>query len=422
MLTSTAGAQIRLPTLPLPSLPLQGTASTLNTVESRAGDRLNDLRHLEITALYNAHRDVIDLDPQGEPIVRGEILALSPTDSALERARAGGFEVAPQSITIAPELRLVVLKAPAGLSTRKALERMRREDPTGSYDFNHIYSASGEEAPSAGEAVAPSLPVVSADESHATGRIGLIDSGLDVHHPTLRGGVIHAWGCHERAVPAAHGTAIASILIGRDSAYRGISPDAELFAADVYCGEPTGGSVESLIAALAWLAEMRVPVINVSLVGGRNLLLERVVAGIIGQGVIIVAAVGNDGPAAPPLYPASYPGVVGVTGVDARRQVLIEAARGPQVMFAAPGADVAAAKLDGNYISVRGTSYAAPFVTGLLAKALSTSAPGGAANAVAQLAQTAVHLGPAGRNLTYGLGLVGEAYRIDPARISAARP
>ena len=58
--------------------------------------------------------------------------------------------------------------------------------------------------------------------------------------------------------------------------------------------------------------------INVSLVGPRNALLERVVASLVSRGHLIVAAVGNDGPAAPPLYPAAYDGVVGVTAVDQR--------------------------------------------------------------------------------------------------------
>ena len=48
-----------------------------------------------------------------------------------------------------------------------------------------------------------------------------------------------------------------------------------------------------------------------------------------------MAAVGNDGPAAPPLYPAAYAGVVGVSGITPARRALPEAAQGPQVMFTA---------------------------------------------------------------------------------------
>src|SRR3546814_14600039 len=65
------------------------------------------------------------------------------------------------------------------------------------------------------------------------------------------------------------------------------------------------------------------------------------------RGVSVVAAVGNDGPAAPPAYPASYAGVIAVTGIDGRGRVLPEAGRARHVDFAAPGADMNAARTDG---------------------------------------------------------------------------
>jgi subtilisin family serine protease len=236
-----------------------------------------------------------------------------------------------------------------------------------------------------------------------------------VTHPVFRESIVHAWGCGDRAIPAAHGTAVASLLIGRSDAFHGVRPDAELFAADVYCGRPTGGAVDALVAAFGWLVQEKVPVINVSLVGAKNAMLERVIAALIAGGYIIVAAVGNDGPAAPPLYPASYANVVGVTAVDAHQHVLIEAARGPQVMFAAPGADLAAAASSRTYAAVRGTSFAAPFVAALLASGLTGPSSADAAAAIDALAKSAVHLGRPGRDLTYGFGLVGADYRIDPA-------
>jgi subtilisin family serine protease len=140
-----------------------------------------------------------------------------------------------------------------------------------------------------------------------------------------------------------------------------------------------------------------------------------VIGSLIAGGYVLVAAVGNDGPAAPPLYPASYQHVVGVTAVDAHRRILIEAARGPQVMFAAPGADLAAAGSDHTYAAVRGTSFAAPFVAALLATGLAEPDATAAAAAIDTLAKTAVDLGPPGRDLTYGFGLVGADYRVDPA-------
>ncbi|MES2135488.1 MAG: S8 family serine peptidase [Pseudomonadota bacterium] len=85
-----------------------------------------------------------------------------------------------------------------------------------------------------------------------------------------------------------------------------------------------------------------------------------------GPGRPVVAAVGNDGPAAPPQYPASYPGVVAVTGVDAHGRALVEAGRATHLDFAAPGADMAAAVPGQGYAKVRGTSFASPLAAARL--------------------------------------------------------
>ena len=417
MMATAATAQVRLPAVPLPALPLQAVSQTVDQIQSQSLDRLRDLRHLEIARLIRANRQVVDTDPNGEPVIRDEILGLSPADAALEHALSLGFIVDREQIIEGMNIRLVIFRAPHGMSTLKALRALRQADPGGSYEYNHIYSGggalSGAGALSGGGWTAASGPPPAAGTA-SRARIGLLDTGVDVTHPVFRESVIHAWGCGNHAVPAAHGTAVASLLIGNGGVFHGVHPDAELYAADVYCGRPTGGAVDALVAAFGWLVQERVPVINVSLVGPRNLMLERVIGSLIAGGYIIVAAVGNDGPAAPPLYPASYQNVVGVTAVDAHHRVLIEAARGPQVMFASPGADLAAAGSDHSYAAVRGTSFAAPFVAALLAAGLAVPNSADAAAAIDALAKSAVDLGPPGRDLTYGFGLVGAEYRIDP--------
>jgi subtilisin family serine protease len=154
-----------------------------------------------------------------------------------------------------------------------------------------------------------------------------------------------------------------------------------------------------------------VPVINVSLVGPSNALLQRVVELASARGHLIVAAVGNDGPSAPPLYPAAYPGVVAVTAVDRTDKVLIEAGRGQFIAFAAPGADIEAASLPSGYSPVRGTSFAAPIVASRLALRLERPDRAAAERAVSELATTAVDLGRPGRDSVYGNGCVGCATR-----------
>jgi subtilisin family serine protease len=193
--------------------------------------------------------------------------------------------------------------------------------------------------------------------------------------------------------------------------------------ADVYGATPTGGSAEAVARGLAWLAGAKVPVINISLVGPPNILLKTAVDALVARGHLVVAAVGNDGPAAPPLYPAAWPGVVAVTGVDARRSVLPEAGRGSHVDFAAPGSDMAAAGLGGGFVGVRGTSFAAPIAAGRLALLLAVPDRAGAARSLATLGDQAIDLGAAGPDPIYGRGLVGAEVRLDPGPLLArARP
>ncbi len=130
------------------------------------------------------------------------------------------------------------------------------------------------------------------------------------------------------------------------------------------------------------MASKQPKLINVSLVGPSNRAIERAVMALRSRGIVIVAAVGNDGPAAPPQYPAGYDGVIAVTGVDAKCKALIEAGRARRVDFAAPGAELAAALPGRGYASVRGTSFAAPLAaarfaaTGSLARLAAEARPG----------------------------------------------
>ncbi len=161
---------------------------------------------------------------------------------------------------------------------------------------------------------------------------------------------------------------------------------------------------------MGWLTARRVRVINVSLVGPANPLLERAVAVARGRGILIVAAVGNDGPAAPPSYPASYPGVVAVTGVDSRNRALPEAGKALHLDFAAPGADMAAALPGSGYASVRGTSFAAPLITARLV------VEGGGTAALEAVSREAV----SGRGKV-GRGVVCGNCRVAPRDVGAKR-
>lgn len=395
--------------LGLPNVPLvHDTQSLLQHTADNIAGRLDDLatRRLDLASdLLARHPDELEKSPQGDLIVRQEVMAYAPSDVAMAAATAAGFTIASQDRLSGLGTRVVVFDAPRGVSTHEALKRLRALDPDGVYDYDDIYLGSASDGrPAGGDTVV---------HGEGGGRVGLIDGGVDAGDPAFRGAEIEQKGFAGPVVPSEHGTETGSLLVGRTDGFAGAAPGAQLIVADIYGNAPTGGSSGALLRALDWMAQDHVAVINISLVGPPNEALRAAVGTLVGRGYLIVAAVGNDGPAAKPLYPAAFPGVIGVTAVDRRNRVLMEAGRGPQVAFAAPGADIAAAAPKGAYAEVRGTSFAAPIVAGLLARKLSRPDPAEAKAAVAALAASATDLGAPGPDPVYGAGLVGGDIRPD---------
>lgn len=394
-LGATASAQIapglpatpglRDPLAPVGDLVREPLEQALGAV--RALD-VADLRLERLTTLVRANPRVLDLDDRGQAVVRGEILAMAPSEEALARLKTAGFSIAREEDADALGLRMVTLRPPSGLNIRAAVRKAREIDPAGDYDFNHLYA--GADAGAAAAAAASS--------SHAlpAGRVGLLDGGVDRGHMAFRGVEIEQRGfAPGGGRPSRHGTAVASLLVGRG--FGGLGAGSRLYAADVYGTGPTGGSAAAIVGALNWMAEAKAPVVNISLVGPDNATLRAAVKALQSRGCLVVAAVGNDGPAAPSLYPASYAGVVAVTGVDAKGRLLPEAGKASHVDFAALGSGVKVATPGGGTASVRGTSYAAPVVAAHLA----------ARADIAALAALARDLGAPGPDPVFGKGFVG---------------
>src|SRR5882672_5671281 len=253
LLAGRVAAQVGLPALPVP-LPLPGqvidtATQTLAGTQDRLLAPIIDARAAAARALIRQHRALIEADPDGAPIVRAELLAFGPDAAALRAATAAGFGIVRREALAGLEGELVTLRGPAGVSTPRALARLRHIDPTGDYDYNHIYLPSGADeaaAPIAPGAAPPGPPLASAG-------IGMIDSGVDLTHPALALSRVEQSGCDGHAVPAAHGTAVASLIAGSAGNFRGALPGARLFAVDVYCAEVTGGSTDRVVLAFAAL-------------------------------------------------------------------------------------------------------------------------------------------------------------------------
>lgn len=322
---------------------------------------LADLRRLRLAELVKQYSDVLEMDGEGNPARRGEILLLDPSEVHLKQSVALGFRAIADVRDPELGMRTVTLQVPKGKSLAKAAATLRRALPGATVDFNHVFEPAG------GELAATAVGGLASAAVAGSGRlIGMIDGGV-ANAPSLARAGIEQKGFSGPAQPTGHGTAVASLIVGADGRFRGAASGARLAVGDVYGGKSSAGSAKAIVGALSWLAAKHPAAINISLVGPRNVAVERALAVLMRRGVTIVAAVGNDGPAAPALYPASQPGVIAVTGVDRANRALPEAGRNPNLTFAAPGADMVAALPGKGYTAVRGTSFAAPFVSARVA-------------------------------------------------------
>ncbi|MFN2472839.1 MAG: S8 family serine peptidase [Sphingomicrobium sp.] len=366
-----------------------------DAVASLTADSLLELRRLRLHELVSTHSRELDLDERGNPVRRGVLVAADPDPQALAAAAAAGFRTVGIDRNEALGLTTVTLSIPDNLKARDALKRVHRAAPGLEADYDHVYEPSGGSLAAVGGALA-------IGGSGSGPAVAMIDGGVAAH-PSLAGASIEQRAFAGSAKATGHGTAVASLLVGSQGPFHGAAQGARLYVADVYGGSPAAGSASAIVRALGWAASKHPDVISISLVGPGNRLLERAVQLLAARGVPLVAAVGNDGPAAPVQYPAAYPGVLAVTAVDGHDRALPEAGRAAKLDYAAPGADMAAALPGSGYARVRGTSFATPLVAARIAEAGMQRLPGEALP---------------GRGKV-GRGIVCRSCRIDPRLVGA---
>ena len=279
-------------------------------------------------------------------------------------------------------------------------------------DLNHIYTAGTVVDSPREEGIAPRASVeFPRDIDQMALRIGMIDSQVDTSHPSLRSANVKSRSFAPKGaqLPDFHGTAIASIIAANGTEFQGLAPKSEVYAASVFEVDSTRGEIAStvsLVRALDWLMSSGVETVNISLAGPPNRLLEAALARARESGVMILAAAGNGGPTADPMYPAAYDSVVAVTAVDGNGQVFRLANRGAYLDLAAPGVSLLHARAGGGYSASSGTSFAAPFATTAAAR-LKFMQPDN--DALQQLFRSAQDIGPPGRDDIYGYGLLRPA-------------
>lgn len=335
------------------------------------------------------------------------VIALVPDTRASADMRnsavSDGYELQDISRLDGLELTMLTFRMPDGVTGPEAIAALEAAVPSSTVGINHAYRL---QQISSGLGVldyANSMMQWREGGCRARGPVGVIDTGIDTTTPALSSATIVTRSFFKgQAVSATHGTDVASVL-ANPNRLKGVT----IYGANVFGQQDALGpkaGADALVRALDWLTEENVRFVNLSLAGPYNKLLDLAVERALTKGLILVAAVGNDGPEVDPLYPAGFDAVIAVTAVDADGAVYRNAGRGPHIDIAAPGVDVLVETANGPRF-VTGTSIATPFVTARLVADPELARTRSVNDVRKRLAETSAELGPTGRDTKFGYGL-----------------
>ena len=252
--------------------------------------------------------------------------------------------------------------------------------------FNMFYALADAPLPKGGayndpyRDLQPGLQVMQISESHrwATGkgvRVAVIDTGVDTRHPELRDRVVGIRNFVDRNENAfnadVHGTAVAGVIAASSNngiGLVGIAPEADVVALKA-CWEGdrllSGARCSSftLAKAINFAIDQEVDVINLSLGGPADPLLERLVAKALERNILVVGAAS---PKWPSGFPAAVDGVIPVTTAGAESMAVVKDG-GPIQYIVAPGTQVLSTKPKNDYDFFTGSSFSTANIAGVAA-------------------------------------------------------
>jgi hypothetical protein len=248
---------------------------------------------------------------------------------------------------------------------------------------------------------------VAGDATFGSGRLSALDIGL---------GLAPGHGAED-----GHGTAVAALAAGLSADAPGVAPAANLLSVRVTDASGTS-DIFTVAQGILAAVDAGAKILNISLGGySTGAVLTGAIDYATAHGAILVAAAGND-QAAQLAWPAADPRVVSVGAVDALGQQVTFSNSGEQLQVSAPGYGVQTAWLDGQRVTVNGTSASAPFVAGAIAAVMSQNPTYTAAQAWQVLADTVSEAGAPGPDPDYGRGILNVGWAMNRNNPTYADP
>jgi type VII secretion-associated serine protease mycosin len=259
-------------------------------------------------------------------------------------------------------------------------------------------------------------------------KVAVIDTGVDTVNAQLKGAVangtdfLHKGGNGKNDSEVGHGTKVAGIIAARKldgTGFIGLAPEATIIP--IRQNDDKGsGNVGTMIKAIMWAADHGASIINISQDTASKMdpTVDAAFRGAIkyaqDKDVLIVAAAGNDGAdgKVKETYPASYPGVLAVAASDRNNARAPFSQSGSFVGVAAPGIDMVSTVPTGGNCVDQGTSFAAPYVSGVAALIRAKHPEWNYKQVITQIEQTADR-SKAGRDDFVGWGVIDPAAAVN---------
>jgi hypothetical protein len=271
--------------------------------------------------------------------------------------------------------------------------------------------------------------------SQGTGvTVAVVDSGSGPH-PDLTNNLevgrtffslIESEGADDVDLKDGHGTHVAGIIgavADNGIGIAGVAPKVRLLPIHVLDSEGSGDS-RDVARGIRYATDSGARVINLSLGGSvESTSLTSAVQYAVEKGVLVVAASGNGFADSAPKWPAASDLTLAVTSTDINNNVGLFAQRGEYIDIAAPGVNILSTAL-GGYKALNGTSMSAAYISGAAALLFSAQPTITAMQVRDILLRTATDLGTAGRDTTFGVGLVNlpaafaELFRLFPPSVT----
>ncbi len=256
-------------------------------------------------------------------------------------------------------------------------------------------------------------------------KIGIIDSGIYEEHPDFEGvtfgqGYNYVEDNDDTSDKYGHGTRVTGIIAAARNNSEGIAgivqnavvvPYVTVTTIDGVTTGDSGDLIECLVAA----ADDGCDIVNISLGftlssghEGEASLVEEAVNYAVEKGVIIVAAAGNYGNTSNKniyCYPASYDNVISVGSISSSYTLVSSSQQNDQINTVAFGSGIRSTNNSGGYTVSSGTSFAAPIITGILARVKAKYPDMTQAEMMEVVKGATVDLGDSGKDY-YGYGLL----------------